>query len=327
MKLRIYTSLALLSTLLTIKGQSFKVEYSDDLPFTLNLSKESLKIVQFTDLHLTYGFDEFDKLTYTLIDNVIKETTPDLIVFTGDQTLSVTAPLIYKLFVKFMEEYNIPWTFVFGNHDNDFHKYNNLLGAIDFEESKNLLFKVGPQLYRGGVGNFALNYYYEGTPFYNLYFLDSKTEQRSLRRVGVSKYDHFSPAQVGWFQNKVLVDKTNNVKSSVFTHVPLIQHRLAMEKEYASFVKGHRGEGVYSQNIDTGFFDAMVESGVSEAIFVGHDHKNSFVFTHEGIKLTYGRISGYNGYGNLKRGARIIEIDETRTLSTYLIYEDLSYEY
>lgn len=327
MKLRVYTSLALLSTLLLVKGPSFKIEYSDDLPFNFTLTKPSLKIVQFTDLHLTYGFDKFDTLTYKLIDNVINEVSPDLIIFTGDQTLSVTAPLIYKLFVKFMSEYNTPWTFIFGNHDNDFHKHNNLLGAINFNENKNLFFKVGPLLKDGGVGNFAFNYYYDGNPFYNLYFLDSKAEQRSLKRTGVSKYDHFSPAQVSWFKDKVMVDKTNSVKSSVFTHVPLVQHRLAMKEEYKAAVKGYHGEGVYSQNIDTGFFDAMKESTVSEAIFVGHDHKNSFVFTYDGIKLVYGRISGYNGYGNLKRGARIIEIDETKTLSTYLIYEDLSYEY
>ena len=96
MKLKIYSVFALLSTLLLTKGPSFTISYTDDDPFVVNLTKPSLKVVQFADLHLTYGFDKLDKLTYKLINDIVKETTPDLVVFTGDQTLSITAPSRYK---------------------------------------------------------------------------------------------------------------------------------------------------------------------------------------------------------------------------------------
>lgn len=326
MKLRIYTVFALLSTLLVTKVPSLKINYSDDLPFEIALENESLKIVQFTDLHLTYGFDEFDKRTFALIKNITAEVKPDLIVFTGDQTLSISAPSMYRKLILYMEEFKTPWTFVFGNHDDDFHFFSTLLDSIFRVYTTHMYFKVGPELEDGGYGNFAINTTFGGVPFYNLYFLDSKTEQMTFNRVGVSKYLHFSNAQVSWFKDKVEADKLNNIKSTVFTHIPLVQHRLSLEEEHKDKVKGYQGESVYSQNIDTGFFQAMVDSGVSEAIFFGHDHLNSFTFTHEGITMGYGRISGYNGYGTLKRGARIIEIDETKTLKTYLIYEDLTYE-
>ena len=73
----------------------------------------------------------------------------------------------------------------------------------------------------------------------------------------------------------------------------------------------HQSEQISSQSKDTGFFDSMLTNGMSQAVFVGHDHRNNFVFTHQGIKLVYGRNSGYNAYGGLTRGARIIEITPT----------------
>lgn len=326
MKLKIYSVFALLSTLLLTKGPSFTISYTDDDPFVVNLTKPSLKVVQFADLHLTYGFDKLDKLTYKLINDIVKETTPDLVVFTGDQTLSITAPSRYKELTRFMESLNTPWTFIFGNHDNDFHSFDRVLGAVSRVDTKNLMFKVGPALNDGGYGNFNINYYYDGLPFYNLYFLDSKTEQKTFKPTGVSKYTHFSTDQVNWFRSKVNADKINNVKSTVYTHIPLVQYLNALEESEKPNVSGFQGEGVYPQNIDTGFFQTMVDSGVSQAMFVGHDHMNSFVYTHQGIKLGYGRISGYNAYGTIMRGARVVEIDNTKTLNTYIILEDLSYE-
>ena len=74
----------------------------------------------------------------------------------------------------------------------------------------------------------------------------------------------------------------------------------------------------------------MLLTALTQAVFVGHNHRNDFVFTHQGIKLVYGRLSGYNAAGQIKRGARIIEITPGTTkvpeLTTKIINEDLSYE-
>jgi hypothetical protein len=44
------------------------------------------------------------------------------------------------------------------------------------------------------------------------------------------------------------------------------------------------------------------------SIFCGHDHDNDFTINLYGIRLSFGRIGGYNTYGDLQRGARLIEL-------------------
>lgn len=303
------------------------ITYTDDAPYKFSLDKPSLKIVQFTDLHLAYGFDANDRKTLKLIKDITLETKPDLVVFTGDQTLSISAPARYRQLIRHMEKLNTPWTMVFGNHENDFHSFDRIINAINTTPSQNLFFKLGPALNDGGYGNFSFNYYYDNNPFYNLYFLDSKTELKHKQTaLDLSKYEYFSEAQVAWFKDKVTIDKGLNIKSTVFTHIPLVQYTKALEDPYESMIVGTRGEGVYSQGRDTLFYQAMKDSEVSTSIFVGHDHKNNFTLNYDGILLGYGQASGYNGYGNLNRGARVIEIDETQTLETYIIYGDLTCE-
>jgi hypothetical protein len=57
-------------------------------------------------------------------------------------------------------------------------------------------------------------------------------------------------------------------------------------------------------------FHAMIESGDVMGVFVGHDHDNDYIGQEYGIALAYGRVSGYDAYGDLERGARIIELQE-----------------
>ncbi len=316
----------LLALLLPFARRAPVVFVRDDEPFVFHLEKESLKIVQFTDLHLAFGFDKHDRQTLALITKITQETKPDLIVLSGDQTLSITAPARHRQLIRHMESLETPWTFVFGNHEGDYHKIEHLLDVIFTMKTKYMYFKVGPILESGGFGNFAINYLYEGNPFYNIYLLDSKAELNIPNSNKLFIYDYFSAAQVEWFKNKVMVDKVNNTRSTVFAHIPLIQYEEALLPENKDKMKGVVGEWISHQEVDTGFFDAMVQSTVSEAFFAGHDHLNNFTYEKDGIILGYGQISGYNGYGTLKRGARIIEIDETRKFSTYIVYEDLSYE-
>ncbi len=307
-----------------------QIKYSDDTPIRFNLSAPSLKIVQFADLHLTYGFDKNDHLTFDLIKNITEATKPDLVVFTGDQTLSISTKARYLDLTKLMESLKTPWTFIFGNHDYDYASRAKIIDKVYSVNPQYLYFKEGPKLDEDGVGNFVFNYYYENEPFYNLYFLDSKEELKKKEPDGLTIYNYLSPAQVEWYDQKAKVDKVNEVYSSVFMHIPLVQFRLSFNVPDGDTIINPPIEQISSQSKDTGFFDSMLTNGMSQAVFVGHDHRNNFVFTHQGIKLVYGRNSGYNAYGGLTRGARIIEITPTSEaeplLTTKVIFEDLSYE-
>ncbi len=295
-----------------------EIKYSDDTPIRINLTTPSLKIVQFSDIHLNYGFDKSDHLTFELIKNVTNEVKPDLIVFTGDQTLSITSVARYKDLTNFMDEIKTPWTFVFGNHDNDYTTKAKILKGVFSLEPEYLYFKEGPELDKDGVGNFSFNYFYNDQPFYNLYFLDSKDELKRKETDSLSKYKYLSAEQVDWYSQKAGEDKTSNVYSSLFMHIPLVQFSLSLDFENVSI-----------QSKDTGLFNSILTHGVTQAVFVGHNHTTDSVFTHQGIKLVHGRLSGFNASGTIARGARIIEITPTSgtepLLTTSIIYEDLTY--
>jgi len=286
----------------------YQITYTDDLPFEIEMKSDDVNILQITDLHLTYGIDQRDRKTFELIQALNDSDHYDLIVITGDMTMSPQGPQIFSRLIRFMESLGTPWTFVFGNHETDFNDYIEYLKRIP--ETEHLLFKVGPELNDGGLGNFQIVFNKEGVPFYKLYLLDSKAEIEPIEGVE-DDYDSLSFAQVNWYETHVSLDAVDSI---IFMHIPLRQYILA-----ENYVGTFREKRVYAQSLDTGFFDAMVYHGKSKAVFVGHDHLNDFYFYLSGIMLAYGRASGYNGYGDLEKGGRVINIDASGVLSTEVI--------
>lgn len=289
--------------------QSYEIVYTDDDPFILEMKGDDLNILQITDLHLTYGYDYRDRQTFQLIETLNQKDDYDLIVITGDLTMSPSGPAIFAKLIDFMESLRTPWTFVFGNHETDFHTYGDFLRRIP-KDTTYLYFKVGPEIENGGVGNFHFTITKEGIPFYRLYMLDSKAERKVYtEEEGV--YDYLSTSQVDWYKHHVTTDTT---KSIVFMHIPLRQF-IDVETYDGKFLE----DKVYAQGVDTGFFDAMVFHGKSVAVFVGHDHLNDFSFMKDGVLLAYGRATGLNGYGNLEKGGRHIEVKQDGTLYTIIM--------
>ena len=45
------------------------------------------------------------------------------------------------------------------------------------------------------------------------------------------------------------------------------------------------------------FHNQLNNRGDMIGMFVGHDHKNDFVSDYEGLKIGYGRKTGYGCYG------------------------------
>ncbi len=292
------------------------VMYSDDEPMTVVSDDETIKILQLTDQHLMYGFGDNDQRTFALIGNLAAADDYDLIVLTGDQTMAPMTARIYRTLIDEMEALEIPWTFVFGNHDNDFCSYETLLAVVEEADTTYLRFKVGPEITDGGYGNFKINFTYQGQTIYHAYFLDSKNEEEEYTEAQ-GEYGYLSEAQVRWYEGHVAND---TLRSVVFMHIPLRQY-MDVDINDSSFEGTFKEDKVYAQGVDTGFFQAMVDGGLSEAVFVGHDHLNDFSFMLNGILLAYGRNSGYSAYGHLDLGGRHIEITPSGDLVTYIVLE------
>ncbi|BCR35808.1 metallophosphoesterase [Mariniplasma anaerobium] len=289
--------------------QQQDILWTDNDAFNLEVSSDTIKILQITDLHLAFGISNRDQMTYDLIANLAASDDYDLIVITGDMMMSPHAPSLFRGLIKHMESLEIPWTFVFGNHDNDFNDYSELLDQI--QDTNYLYFKNGPEMTDGGIGNFKINFIYQDQIIYHAYFLDSKAE-REIYTEEEGEYGYLSTAQVAWYENNV---STDLVESVVFMHIPLRQFI-----DPTTYDGVFLEDKVYAQGIDTGFFDAMVLNDKSKAVFVGHDHLNDFSFIKDDVLLAYGRISGYTSYGYLERGGRHIEIKD-QVLTTYVKLE------
>jgi len=286
------------------------IAYTDDTPFTLEMAGSELNILQLTDIHLTYGIDSYDRKTLEGIEDLVKSQAWDLVVITGDMAMSISGPSLFHKLVNVMESLETPWTFVFGNHETDYSSYVDYLKYT--ENTKYLYFKVGPELEEGGVGNFRIIFTKNSVPFYTLYFLDSHTE-RSEYTEEEGEYDYIHPSQVDWVSLHQASDTTNSV---MYFHIP---PRQMMNPD--SYSGTFNEDKVYAQGIDTGLFDVLISYGLTKGIFVGHDHLNNFEMTMDGIMMAYGQITGYNAYGDLPRGGRVVHIDELGTMTSYIILE------
>ena len=91
-------------------------------------------------------------------------------------------------------------------------------------------------------------------------------------------------------------------------HIPVVEFDDAKK---AGLAVGHKDEIVCAPVKNTGLVEALLNESTVRHIFVGHDHDNDFTADWQGMNLYYGRITGYNAYGDLPRGGRLIELTDT----------------
>jgi hypothetical protein len=157
-----------------------------------------------------------------------------------------------------------------------------------------------------------------------LYFMDSG----SYSPTGAGDYAWFTHGQVAWYRRTSSAWRRragSALPALAFFHIPLPEYDTAWREGYDK--RGSRGEPVCAPAINSGMFAAFHERGDVMATFVGHDHANDFEATLHGVRLCYGRATGYGGYGRprLARGARVIELREgRRTFRTWLHVADAS---
>ena len=157
-----------------------------------------------------------------------------------------------------------------------------------------------------GVGNYVLRVRASRSArmAVALYFLDSG----AYNDLGVGHYAWIARDQIAWFLASA---KRLRLPALTFFHIPLPEWDEAWRNEVC---RGHRHEPVCGPALNSGFFAAMVESGRVMGAFCGHDHVNDFEGELHGIRLCYGRATGFGEYGKpgFPRGARVIRLREGR---------------
>lgn len=289
----------------------------------LKFNKEgTFKIVQFTDVHWNDGCDK-DMLTRKVMDLVLKEEKPDLVVFTGDLIYSDKNEDYLNDVLKSVNEFGVPWATVFGNHDDEFGF--DRLDMIEMKQKYDLCLNDSKNIKEKNLFDYYLNIKssISDKPAYTLYLMDSGNYNANEI---VGGYGYFSRKQINWYiETSENIRKNNGeIPALAFFHIPLQEYNDVWNYMVCY---GEKRENVCCPRQNSGMFSAMVEMGEIKGVFVGHDHVNDYYGELHGIKLCYGRATGYNTYSHdgFKKGARIIVLKEgQRDFDTWVRLEDNS---
>jgi 3',5'-cyclic AMP phosphodiesterase CpdA len=257
------------------------------------------RILQVTDIHY---FDKdntpVNDGSLELIDAMLKQSSPDMVMITGDLWLNNDEGLgeqHMRYLIPRFEAWGIPWAYTWGNHDlmTDFS-----VGHKCFGEAKN-------SLYRGAETN-------------GDYTIDVVTARG--KRVGQlvclnTGTQGMGEEQRAWLKKLAETDG-EAVPRLAFFHIPLKQYATVWDSGAAA---GLKGEGVCSEKEDGSSLALLKGLGV-KACFCGHDHVNDYSGTMDGVELVYGRATGGYGREDVEKGGKVIDLNcEAGTYSWYSV--------
>lgn len=267
-------------------------------------SDGTFKIVQFADCQ---DGPSIDFRAVKLMNEILDYEKPDLVVFTGDNIdgSSKTAFEVKKAIDNIaqpVEKRKIPWAIVFGNHDEEHGKMTKEEMMKVYMSYPHNISQPGFSTIDGfGNYNLLINNSKGETPVFNIYMLDSRTN------------NHVSQSQVKWYEHTSAALKSKyhkTVPSLMFFHIPLPEWNTLWKSGKAI---GEKNEEVCTSNDQNSFFTSIAKTGDVIGIFAGHDHTNDYMGDLNGIKLGYSRSVGFKSYGKegFAKGGRVFLIKES----------------
>lgn len=290
------------------------------------------KILQITDVHILNN-DKKDAKAFKTITAMVETASPDMIILTGDLTSEKENFTAFKTMCEYLESFNIPWAFVFGNHEGldiayepgeilDPEKIADRQTLNDYLESlPNCIYEAGDESV-DGTGNYYYNVKDSGGKVLTTLFMMDSHSYDELN----GGYDHFHENQIEWYENTVKSiakevngDESKVVPSLAFFHVPMQEYMTAYD-EAKGTDKRIWGYRFPNENgtpaVDDNMFEKMVELGSTKGCFAGHDHMNNYSVDYQGIRLTYGLSCDHNIYVVPFRGGVLINIKDDGSFTT-----------
>ena len=317
MKKKILPLFFIAAVSLTACGNNY--HYADHISdYVMNIDlgeRTNFKILQLTDFHFSDKDDQDELYRYvdTLVEDAKTKYGVDFIVVTGDLFTFASKWTAKKLF-NHMNEYGVPWTVVFGNHDEQTYfsvdwmtNYLNNLGG-------NCMFKDIQQDDVEGNCNFVIHLNKGGKVKEQLIFMDSNRYYYGE----YNGYDYLKQNQIDWYSYLVDYTSENNagspVKSLMFYHIPLPEIDEAFA--HGNRIVGNKGEDTCPPQYNSGFFDVIKEKGSTTGMYFGHDHLNDFIVNYQGIDFAYGvKSTDRIYYGESLLGGRLITLHDDHSVS------------
>ena len=277
-------------------------------------------------------------------NQALDKAEPDLVIFLGDIVMGAETDEDYwKGYADLLQplvDRDIPFTLVFGNHDDQDSNKNStkddkLAKYMEFDNC--LAYDADPALHGSGTHNLEILSSDGTKTAFNLWMMDSGdyTDEG---------YDCVRADQLAWYtETSEALEAANGgkVPSLMFQHIVPAE----VAKQVMFTVKGDLGDlastdfndgtsATYLPNIFgfeegwmfeqacpsrdcEGQWDAISERGDVLGVFFGHDHINTYVANVNGIDAVNVPGSTYNSYYDmLAQGFMVISLDEN-DLSTY----------
>ncbi|XP_058079423.1 probable inactive purple acid phosphatase 16 isoform X2 [Magnolia sinica] len=290
---------------------------------------------------------------------LLEKENPDFVIYLGDVVTANNVPIPNASFywdqaISPTRRRKIPWATIFGNHDDapfewpsDWFSPTGIpqlkcpapISSVSDEEmcsfkgtsrlelmkkeiENNILShsRNGPKDLWPSVSNFVLQISSSNDSKHAvalLYFLDSG---------GGSYPEVISAAQVRWFQNKSQeINPDSRIPEIIFWHIPSKAYRKVAPifRIHKPCIGSINKERVAAQEAEWGIMDILVQRPSVKAVFVGHNHGLDWCCPYKKLWLCFARHTGYGGYGNWARGARIIEMTQQPfSLKSWIRMED-----
>lgn len=277
----------------------------------------TFRILFLTDIHAGVGMSVQTKPG---VDAIIRYARPDMVLIGGDTfgcRIGVTQPEqvseYLNLLTEVLEEKQIPWAHVYGNHDDNLGVSKEIQQEI-YESYPYCVSKRGEKDI-AGVGNYVLP------------VLRSDSDEVALNIWALDSHDSMPGIdQVNWYyQTSRAIEDCfgRKIPSIMYLHIPLPEYCYVIEHPEECGTKGTVTGGFDREWENSGLFQACVERGDVKGIFCGHEHFHDMSGTYKGIRLSFDASCGYDaGSDNKLRGGRIIEFSEENPgeMKTWMIH-------
>ncbi|GMH44892.1 hypothetical protein BSKO_12849 [Bryopsis sp. KO-2023] len=299
----------------------------------------AFKIVQFSDLHFGDSPLEDQKTGQAMLQILRVEKDVDLVVLAGDMISGYACPYkqnTMKSLAKRKEWFRSMWSQVISPLQKRKVKYASTLGNHDSSQIKRIRKRIVEMDMRSGKGFSLTQPGPENITGVSNYFLPVRSSNTSQESARLWFFDsmakgcnglHYSWGCVGedtvhWFDH--LASKQSPLPGAAFIHIPLPEFLDGWRFNNGT-ATGGKFEPVSCPRANTHLFDKLRLHGVS-SVYSGHDHLNDYYLEFKGVRLAYGRKSGYGAYGpSGLAGARVIILKEgqpTKNAETYIRFGD-----
>ena len=291
----------------------------------------SFRVLIIADAHMNVGGNAEDvQEVKDRIRMLVDRENPNLVIFTGDNTIGSSSEARLRenitALVSYIEEKQIPWCHVYGNHDHE--------GALS-KESQQVIYESFEYCISktdaadlSGVGNYVHGVYNrDGSLSSVIYLVDSGTYASG------GGYDYIKDDQIAWYKScSELLEEYNGgevVPGIMAFHIPLIENNTAHNNRNNTDLvyefDGEKNENICSSATDTLLLETVWERGDIKAIVTGHDHVNTYMYNYLGVKLCSSpNISDLTYFTAAVQGSRVFDlnpatIDDIPTYVSYII--------